>query len=275
MAKMFYSLDEAAAKLGKSADDVRSMAASGQLEEFRDRDRLMFKREQVDLLAGDDEHIPLADSGALEPIGLASSSGTGISLDNPKEQTGISIFDTDDTEEADPSALTRVTNSPAPMTGFASDSGSSGSGSGSGLLDMTKEVDDTSLGANLLDDVYGADTLAQQTAADAESASGGEEGALFESTPATEPEAAAGGPAMAMVAAEPYDGAGSGLVGGIAIGMAACGLVGAFVLLLGLTSEAGGNITATLGENLWPIVGGLAVLTGICGGLGWFLGRRS
>jgi len=68
MAKMFYSLEEAAAKLGKSEAQVRGMAESGQLQEFRDRDRLMFKVEQVDLIAGDDGVIPLAESGELEPL---------------------------------------------------------------------------------------------------------------------------------------------------------------------------------------------------------------
>ena len=52
MAKMFYTLEEAAAKLGKNTDQVKDMVSSNQLQEFRDRDRLMFKVEQVDLLAG-------------------------------------------------------------------------------------------------------------------------------------------------------------------------------------------------------------------------------
>lgn len=81
MAKMFYSLEEAAAKLGKSEAEVKQMAASGQLQEFRDRDRLVFKREQVDLLAGGDDAIPLADE--LEPISLTSS-GSVTSNSSPE-----------------------------------------------------------------------------------------------------------------------------------------------------------------------------------------------
>ena len=50
MAKLFYSLEDAAQRLGKSTDEIQEMAASGQLQEFRDRDSLVFKREQVDLL---------------------------------------------------------------------------------------------------------------------------------------------------------------------------------------------------------------------------------
>ena len=176
MDKMFYSIEEAAAKLGKSVDAVRDMAAKGQLQEFRDRDRLMFKREQVDLLSGghEDAEIKLAgDSGELEPISLASS-GSAPGLAESKESTGISIFEAEGTEEADPSAVTSVTQSPGQLVD-PGDKSASGSG---GLLDLTREADDTSLGADLLGDVYGNDTIAQQTAAEPAVT---EPGALFES----------------------------------------------------------------------------------------------
>src|SRR5690606_35963159 len=140
MAKLFYTLEEAAAKLQMSEEEVKNLVASGQLQEFRDRDKLMFKVDQVNLLASggdDDSVIPLAESGELGAISLASDSGTGMSLESPKEQTGISIFDADQTEEADPSAETQVTES-AP-TDLQLDT----VGSGSGLLDLTREADDT------------------------------------------------------------------------------------------------------------------------------------
>lgn len=54
MAKMFYSLEEAADRLGKTADQVRDMIESGELQEFRSGDELVVKREQIDLLVGDD-----------------------------------------------------------------------------------------------------------------------------------------------------------------------------------------------------------------------------
>ena len=84
MAKLFYTLEEAAKKLSKSEADVKALVASGQLQEFRDRDRLMFKVDQVNLLAsgGDDEGtgIPLAESGELGSISLESDSGSGMNL---------------------------------------------------------------------------------------------------------------------------------------------------------------------------------------------------
>lgn len=270
MAKMFYTLEEAAAKLGKNTEQVKEMVSSNQLQEFRDRDRLMFKVEQVDLLAGgkDEDSIPLADSGELEPLSLASSgsaSGIMVSPENAKEQTGISIFDADATEEADPSAVTRVSNAPT-----LADPGRSGSGSG--LLDMTKDQDDTSLGANLLDDVYGNETVAQQTAV--EPATGEEGGALFETPAASEGDAAMAAAVMPMMAAEPYDGAGSGLVGGLSFGAAVALLVAAFAVVLGLTG-VGDDLIGMLGDNFLAIVGGLGGLTLIAAGLGFVLGKRS
>ncbi|MEO1512490.1 MAG: hypothetical protein AAFU70_10475, partial [Planctomycetota bacterium] len=161
MAKMFYSVGEAAEKLGMSEGQVNDLISSGQLQEFRDGDRVMLKVDQVDLLAGGDEDdadglIPLADSADdLEPIGLASSgSGTGSMLDDdPSAGTGISIFDADSegTEEADPAAQTQITSS---TPTFPPDPAASGSGLGNIAL----ESDDTSLGADFLDDVYGSGT---------------------------------------------------------------------------------------------------------------------
>jgi hypothetical protein len=273
MDKMFYTLEEAASKLGKSVDDVRQMASRGQLQEFRDRDKLMFKREQVDLLAGGDDEgmIPLAaDSGEL----TLSSSGTGMKLDQPakgggrkdSEGSAIGIFEAEATDDADANAVTRVSTSPT--AGF-SDPGRSGSGSG-GLLDLTKEADDTSLGQGLMEDVYGSETVAQQTAADVPSGGTDVGGALFES-PGAEVEVAA----PVLVAAEPYDGTWSGIAGGLALGMVVALLLGAATIILGLTSAAGGGTLETIGENFFILIGVAAGVTIAGALLGMFLGKRS
>lgn len=240
MAKLFYTLEEAAQRLSKSESEVKRLVESGQLQEFRDRDRLMFKVEQVDLLAsgGEDDMIPLADSGGFEDITLASDSGSGIDLESPKEQSGISIFEADELEQADASAQTRITETAT--TEFAVDSG----GSGSGLLDMTREADDTSLGADLLGDVYG----------------GGEEGgrgALFESTGAEAETTAA--PVPMMLAAEPYDHMSSCVFGGMALGVVA--MIG-FMLFLVVAGLIGGAspVLDLVSSNF--MVWGLAVPAG-------------
>ena len=277
MAKMFYSIEETAAKLGKTAAEVQELAASGKLQEFRDRDRLVFKVEQVDLLAGGDEHIPLADSKggsglelALEDsspgVGGLAGSGSGIEIDEgAKERSGISIFDTESTEEGDPSAVTRIT-----PTGGTEPLSLESVGSGSGLLDLTREGDDTSLGADLLEDVYKNE---EGAGADTTGASG-----LFEPTSAASdvsPGVGAGVPALAMMAAEPYDGSGSGLVGGAAfagIVIAAAALVATITGIIGSADNP--LVSLVMGQPmLWLGVGvGLLVLAIL---IGWVRGKKT
>jgi hypothetical protein len=275
MAKMFYSLEEAAAKLGKSVDDVKAMADRRELEVFRDRDRILLKAEQVDLLAGGkgEDDIRLADSGELEPISMASSgSGTGMGVD-AKEQTGVSIFDlaSDGTEEGDPSAVTRVQQSPSILS---QDPGKSGSG----LLDLTRgDIDETALGLTNLEAAYSGSGSADQSAPGslpAEAALGG--GGLFEGAAADAANAAAMTPAMAAAFAEPYDGPGSGLVGGLMLGsVIALGLT-TFGLLVAMTSAAGaGPILNMMGDNFMAVVGGFLGFAVIAGGIGFLIGKKS
>src|SRR4051812_30103583 len=88
MAKMFYTLDEAKAALGKNEEEIKQLSREGRLREFRDGPRLMFKADQVESLKaelggpgmGGDE-LGISDTGA--PIGLVDSRGgssPGISL---------------------------------------------------------------------------------------------------------------------------------------------------------------------------------------------------
>lgn len=268
MAKLFYTLEEAAAKLRKSEAEVKKLVESGQLQEFRDRDKVMLKVDQVDLLAGggDDDIIPLADSAELGTISLASDSGTGMNIESPKEQTGISIFDADQTEEADPAAVTQITERAPSELSLET------VGSGSGLLDMTRESDDTSLGANLLGEVESP----AEPAADAGADVGGG-GGLFESSSAeTETVVGAGAAAGAgglIMMAEPLDPGWSGATGGLALGMV---LVSGFAVALAIFGIAapGSGLVKMVAENLWMwvgIAGGALVLPMI---VGMLLGRR-
>jgi hypothetical protein len=254
-----------------STDDVMGLVKTGQLQEFRDKDKLVFKADQVNLIGGtsDEDVIPLADDEP-ETFSLASSgSAPAMTADAPnaKEQTGISIFDADATDDSDANAVTRITSSPL--------AAAEGSKAGSAMLDLTRG-DDTSLGASLLEDVYGS---GQQPAIGGGNAGGdlagvgaAEGGALFETTPA---EAAGVAPAMAMIAAEPYDGAGSGLVGGAAVGAVFALILGTLAAILGMISQSQGGLLVTLGENLFAVLGGMAGLVAICSVLGWVLGRKS
>lgn len=288
MAKMFYTLEEAATKLGMSTEDVQSLAESGQLQEFRDRDQLMFKVDQVDLLAGDDDddmgEISLADTGGsggdeLEPISLSSTdTGSGsIGLESSGESTGISIFDPSEDDAADANAETLVSGGiNLGGSGFGMDAGASGSG----LSQLAFEPDDTSLGGNLLDDL--GDSQSGGTAgasALGESALGASAaGALFEGddTPVSDfAPASASAPAAAPMVGEIYDGAASGLFGGIALGAFLTLLIGLAVMVLSLT---GGTATllGSLDQNmLYGVMGGSFVLMLLLGGIGWVLLRKS
>ncbi len=171
MAKMFYTVEEAAAKLGTTVDAIGGLVKSGKLREFRDGSTVRYKVEDVDGLApgsSDDSAIvlePAEDSGVV----LAASGSDVLSLaevesDDPAEDTrttqkkdprgdtavssvGVSVFDDDELDEVvDPLAQTAVSD----VAGLGLD----GVGSGSGILDLTRESDDTSLGAELLDEIY-------------------------------------------------------------------------------------------------------------------------
>ncbi len=278
MAKMFYTLEEAAQRLGMSEDEVQALAESGQLQEFRDRDRLVFKVDQVDLLAGggDDEigdDITLAESSELEPISLSSSgSGSAFAVENSGESTGVSIFDPDADDQADPSADTLVTGAIS-----TPDLSMDSNASGSGLAQLTLEPDDTSLGANLLDDVYGDESGGSEAG---ESAIGGSAiaaasgGALFESAG----ESDFGGTQTAaqaalMPIAEAYDGPWSGLAGGLALAMVIILAATLAVTILGLAGSSG--VLAGLTGSVYMVLGGAAIMMLVFAGVGWVMLRKS
>ncbi len=262
METLFYSLEDTAAKLGKSTGEVRAMADKKLIEVFRDGDKLLFSRQQVDLIAssggGDDDIIPLAaDSGELEPLTPASS-GTSMSMDRPNEGTGISLVDADSTDDADSNAVTRISAAPGSLMDPGEKSGSGG------LLDLTKEADDTSLGAGLMEDVYGGETVGGGTVA--ETAMGGEAigspSGLFETAGGVDMSAAeAASPAMAMAYAEVVDNKWSMLLMGANIGVSLALLFTLFVLVIAMTSTAGGGLLASLAAFWW--LGAVLGLVGI------------
>jgi excisionase family DNA binding protein len=162
---MFYTTDEAAQKLGVSGDALKGLVAQNKLREFRDGARVMFKVDQVDKLVADkgksqagepglsDSGIALAGPGSsgTDVISLAD---TGAGSLNSKEDTvvtgqGVSVFDKSEVKSpADSAAQTQIQSAIDDQLSLE------GVGSGSGLLDLTRESDDTSLGAELLDEIY-------------------------------------------------------------------------------------------------------------------------
>ncbi len=307
MAKMVHTLEEVCSKLEKSEDDVRELVSTGQIQEFRDRDKLMFKVEQIDLLASgeedtsdvhielegtagstdvpmpEDSSIGLADSragladsregtGVVDPSSTGSSSGLGladsreaISLSDSREGTGVSVFDTDHGE------ATGSGDKTATGDAIEEDLGLDAVGSGSGLLDLTRESDDTSLGAELLEEVYASEENLDIPA----HASG-----LFEAAGTERPvqevspgEASAGVP-MVM---EVYDGVGSGLGAGLLIGAIVALVCVAIVSIVGVggaTSVLATKIAAT-DTSIWMWTGAMAGVAVVLGLVGVFIGKAS
>src|SRR3982750_4433033 len=101
MAKMFYTMEEAKAAIGRSEDEIKQFAREGRLREFRDGPRLMFKADQVEQLkaelggAGggdgvglDQVDLGMSDSGGM--IGLVDTTGaSGTSITLSEADTGM------------------------------------------------------------------------------------------------------------------------------------------------------------------------------------------
>jgi hypothetical protein len=160
MGKMYYSEEEVCQVLGVDMDGLMELVNSAKLQMYQDGAKHVYKAIDVDAMAPEGQ----GEAPAAEPT--PASADEGLSLDEAdetpaaetpeikKEDTvitaaGISIFDDEDLEieEADPIAETQI--APSLDDQIALD----GVGSGSGLLDLTRESDDTSLGAEVLDHI--------------------------------------------------------------------------------------------------------------------------
>jgi hypothetical protein len=96
-------------------------------------------------------------SGSLGGVPSPSRSNPGSGTSAGTRAGGITVFDVDDAHKADPSAQTAI------GSGIQDQVNLEGVGSGSGLLDLTRESDDTSLGAELLDEMGPASTATAAT----------------------------------------------------------------------------------------------------------------
>jgi excisionase family DNA binding protein len=266
MAKMFYTLEEAAQRLNVSPDEVKRMAGAGKIQQFRDRDKLMFKRDQVDALvsggkSGSGAPISLATGNETDTFDLGKDQGPGSRKEDPRQATGISVFDADEVAAADPMAQTQ-------FSGHAVREGEElnleSAGSGSGLLDLTRESDDTSLGAELIDDIHAAGASAVGSPSDIAAAASSSGLENLRTTP--------GMMAQPMQRTDlPGSGLGLGtMLGGLAVlvGLAFVGVAG----LMNAPSELARKI-AQDDQNLMLWGGGAAVVILLLGVLGWFIGK--
>lgn len=241
--------------------------------------------------------ISLADSSELD-IGLSASdvialdeavekpgkSGSGLRApgkgkEDSRVASGVSVFDEGDLHtEADPLAKTTI----APVADDELQMAMVGSGSG--LLDLPRESDDTSLGAELLDVISPSEGTETETAAETiESDTGTLEAEAVDTSTASdamtveegeaEP-AAAAAPAMVMVPADvvhdPYSPAFTGLA---VVAMASLCVAG-----LATTSQIQGVWPGFMklvdsGMNLYIFMGALLLLAGAAWMIGWMVGK--
>jgi excisionase family DNA binding protein len=186
MAQQFYSVEEAQEKLSLSPDELKQLVRDGQLREFRDGGQIKYKGEDVDQLAenlatlsgslggtsgdlvletSDESSMGLTGSDMLTLEEADRTAADAPVIDGQKEDTvitsvGVSVFDDEEVPDSDPGAVTVVADKGKTGSSMSLESLSSSgtaSGSGSGLLDLTRESDDTSLGAELLDEIYTED----------------------------------------------------------------------------------------------------------------------
>jgi hypothetical protein len=236
MAGMFYSIKEVSEKLGKSEDEVRQIVKSGRLREFRDGPNLLFKVDEVNSLLSDTSFMAVnkppdtaaaakseeaeADEMLLAPetTGPAEKADEELQLTDADTQIvddGIKVLgDTDASGKGGSDetfkGLDETPSSPgkeASLEEIEKDASLDTFGSGSGLLDLSLQADDTSLGG-ILDEIYtpggegkaapaagepaadkvGAEGSAMEVAAEADQMLSAEQ---FPETPVASPAAAA------------------------------------------------------------------------------------
>ncbi len=395
MAKMFYNLEEAMAKLGCDEPTLKEAVRRGDLREFRDGNTSNYKVEEIDKLAASgelsggksaapsvepekkpesrakaesgvkaepekkeeepeidlsgslgeislsDSDNPIPDLSATGSIGLGDTGGINLAdedisgsgstagaeggkalsgsdlldassidlaatgdedmisfEDEGPDQTatgkekddtvvssvGVSVFDEEDLDEdADPAAKTA-------MSATSGGTGLEGVGSGSGLLDLTREKDDTSLGAELLDEIYPGDESGTGTVEMGESTRAGleeaappkapdadtdeqEAVALEEAEPEAEAEEKSKAPAAAAVAAPRGDLFAAGASGLVAVAILVMCFSG--LAIASMIRGVWPSILDFVYGKLWMFGVGAVVVAGAAMGLGVFLGRRS
>jgi hypothetical protein len=282
----YYTVEDVQEKLGLNEERVKQLVQTGQLREFRDAGKVVYQAEEVDNLASKQdtgeislEPVEEEDAGgsaagltgsdviSLEEVDdLESKGGTraGAKDDTVITSVGISVFDDEELASAaaaDPMAKTQISKQSEepeiPLESVGS--------SGSGLLDLTRESDDTSLGAELLDEIYPEEeeTISEEPVA--AEPSEGTAGGTFAPQPVA--------PAVVPLAPATVD----------PLSPAFTGLAVVSVVLLGLV----GVISAAVIQGVWPsfldllyqnslfFLIGAVVLAALGLLIGWMVGKQA
>src|SRR4051794_17019691 len=153
MAKMFYTLDEAKAALGRNEEDIKQYAREGRLREFRDGPRLMFKADQVEALKSELASGGGGTGGGAETIDLiGSDKGAPLGVvDSKKARAGgraLSLVDTDAGSAPGLGGTAGGTRGPG-SSGSAISLAGTGTGSGMPLKEDTALAADLGLSGSM------------------------------------------------------------------------------------------------------------------------------
>lgn len=268
MAKMYYSEEETCEKLGVDADGLMDQYVNtAKLQMYQDGAKHVFKAGDVDKLAeslgtigGIDLDID-ADAINLSELDDAAEVSSGGKEDTVITSEGISIFDDEDLQIDTGSALSDT----APAPNIDDEVALGGVGSGSGLLDLTRESDDTSLGADL--DLL--DNLDMEGMGGSGLGSGlVEAGEVDTSMSTIAAPSVSYEPPTFVEAIDPS----SGMFTGLLVGACVAGFICLMAGLAGMLGSVPGYLTA-IQENLAAVVGGVAVFSVIAGGVGMVVGK--
>jgi hypothetical protein len=290
--KSFYTLEETAKRLGWNVDKVNQTADSGKLTRVQHEGQAKFRVEEVEILAmkGDSGGSGagfglLDDSAAGGAIGLADS-GPGMS--SPSSKSGSS---SKPSSLLDDSVLGLADSTPKgtksmgggidlnDQTGISALSGRGKGdgrgddgveigletvGSGSGLLDLTRESEETALGAELMEQVYSGEGDSVPS------------GSVLLDVVSSDSTLGSSAPigSTGMVAAEAYDGAWSGVGTGVLVA-AFAGIVVSGLIAVSAAMGAGSAVANAFSGNILAWAGSLAGITAVFGLVGFFVGKAS
>jgi len=286
MAGMFYTFEEVKEKLNMTDKEVKELIKEGKLREFRDGSKILFNISEVSMLAGTsqlggsamggpevdlvpDETNETPEQQEQDEFNLDNADETSLSnlskADTNIGTTGINILgDTDDQYQlsSDSKGETKIDDSSIQLSGLDSDINLDSVGSGSGLLDLSLQADDTSLGA-VLDDILptGPEGNALPAAASGEASSLAEEAdKIFEHTEPEDATQAAGQQVVVQQYAEPEADSVSNACG-YALFIPLLAMLYATIVLSAGFKNIVPSILKGLQGIIWYIVIGLAMLS--------------
>ncbi len=304
MAGMFYSLQEAAAKLNKTEEEVKEIIKQGRLREFRDGSNLLFKVDEVEALMSDtniaslkgasakakevteEDEISLAPEPSEGPAEESEAAGadttamTGEGIDVLGETDGDYKLADDTLGETkvvpegsladDTLSETKAASGEASLEEIEEDVNLDTFGSGSGLLDLSLQADDTSLGG-ILDEIYtpegeeAAEASAVEVAAEAEQ--------LMPDEGLAEPEPGPGAPAIVQAYAEPAPDVISNAFGLMLFLPLLAIVYTAIVAVAGFNNMMPAILTAIQGL-IWYIAIGAVIVAGLIVGVAFMLSGK-